>query len=53
MLIVWIAHQEGHSVNDSSAPVVATIDDGATLVLTSQYEGITLYTDGTNWWIGI
>lgn len=34
-------------------PVIDTIDGANTVVLTMQYEGITIFTDGTNWWIGV
>lgn len=28
-----------------------TIDDGTTAIITMQYESLTLYSDGTEWWI--
>ena len=31
---------------------VASIDNEEDYLLTVQYEGITVYPDGTNWWVG-
>lgn len=36
----------------SEVAETALIDDGQNAILTSQYEGITVYNDTSNWWIG-
>ncbi len=30
-----------------------TIDGQTTVILTTQYEGISIFTDETEWWIGV
>ncbi len=45
-----MAFQQGMGVG--AGATVATIDESDTLILTLQYEGVTLYTDGTNSWVG-